>query len=553
MVPLATAAAIFLVTSGVRAEDLAVRTFGTGADATDIGAIDGSEDAESAGPQAIYSGPNGEVYLLDQINQRVLQFDPRAPGTPPKVLQLPPGLEPTDLIVTNGNIYVWDGQPHALQPTGNDDQQVRGLTLTRGDADETTRSMFAQMGSQPVENEDEVLNGPSRAVTGAGAVPRKRQLLASASAGPLQADFVQPSDVGVTMQVRRKDETRLLASLPMKVRSRLGAVELLDVDKNGRYFVLAENVPTSIDDFAAAFVARYAQNGDLEGIYELPLAQNIANARRFVTVSPDGDVYFLRSRKGGADVLGVGFRQMRKAEVIDASFGQPPVSFSDLPKRKGASAAVRPLTRRQVIETGFAFANVRWRVNAASYGRDPDTACTGFNRIRRPGYLANKVNQEVQGIPYCWGCSGSLAQVANRIERGVLAGNVCTRNDPRKDAAGVDCSAFVSAAWGLQTHFTTLAIPAIAKELNNPWDLLPGDALNKAGSHVVLFVRFTADRKAEVIEASPGACNGRVCRNVYPLSALLARGFKPVRYRGLASDAPVASQDDPAKKKVQTR
>jgi hypothetical protein len=54
---------------------------------------------------------------------------------------------------------------------------------------------------------------------------------------------------------------------------------------------------------------------------------------------------------------------------------------------------------------------------------------------------------------------------------------------------------------------------------------------------VMLFLRFTADRKAEVIEASPGSCNGRVCRNVYPLASILARGYAPVRYRSLTNEA----------------
>ena len=49
----------------------------------------------------------------------------------------------------------------------------------------------------------------------------------------------------------------------------------------------------------------------------------------------------------------------------------------------------------------------------------------------------------------------------------------------------------------------------------------------------------------EVIEASTGRCNGKVCRNVYPLSAMLARGFVPVRYRGLAP-ATVADSGQPA-------
>ena len=113
----------------------------------------------------------------------------------------------------------------------------------------------------------------------------------------------------------------------------------------------------------------------------------------------------------------------------------------------------------------------------------------------------------------------------------------------RTDVAGVDCSAFVSATWGLSVHYTTAAIPAIAKPVENPWDLKPGDALNKPGSHVMLFLRFTPDRKAEVMEASTGGCNGRVCRNVYPLAGLLARGYTPVRFKAFADDQMVVSSN----------
>jgi hypothetical protein len=52
----------------------------------------------------------------------------------------------------------------------------------------------------------------------------------------------------------------------------------------------------------------------------------------------------------------------------------------------------------------------------------------------------------------------------------------------------------------------------------------------------MLFLRFTPDRKAEVMESSTGGCNGRVCRNIYPLASLLERGYVPVRFRALAED-----------------
>ena len=196
-----------------------------------------------------------------------------------------------------------------------------------------------------------------------------------------------------------------------------------------------------------------------------------------------------------------------------------------------------------MVEAAFAFEELQWLVTPENYGRDPDSACTGFDQIRRPWYLQGKIGQQVRGVPYCWGCHGSLAQFRAKVEHGTMAGNVCTRNAPRSDVAGVDCSAFVSAAWGLSVHYTTAAIPAIAKPVNNPWDLRPGDALNKPGSHVMLFLRFTPDRKAEVMRSSTGGCNGRVCRNIYPLAALLARGYQPVRFRALADDTMVVAQD----------
>jgi hypothetical protein len=61
----------------------------------------------------------------------------------------------------------------------------------------------------------------------------------------------------------------------------------------------------------------------------------------------------------------------------------------------------------------------------------------------------------------------------------------------------------------------------------------------------MLFLRFTPDRKAEVMEASPGACNGRVCRNIYPLATLLARGYSPVRFKALANDTSVVAMAAP--------
>jgi len=525
------------------ASNVVVRQFESGDSLNSVGVIDASEDTEIDAPQAIYAGDRGEIYLLDQVNGRVLQFDPKNPELGTRALELPPDLRPTDMIVRKSNIMVWDGDLHTLQPTGQEGASVRGLeavsTRSAGD-DEFALSAFAQMGSQAPDADDDPLETSTRSVEPRQRAPkRQQQLVDSKGLGPVVADVALVNQKTANVEIRPRSDRNRAIRLRVLVGDRLGAVELLEIDREGRLYLFTENVPGTQDEMATAYVARYSPKGDLEGVYDLPLSESVALSRRFVAVAPEGEVYFMRTRDTGVDVLGVGFRALSRTAAIDRRDARPVTRSA---RRRGPTAAVRPLTRQRVVETAYAFERAKWHVNQGAYGKDPDQACTGFNRVRRPAYLAGKAGQEVRGIPYCWGCHGTLESITRRLNSGVLAGNVCTRNEPRRDVAGVDCSAFVSAAWGLASHFTTIAIPAITTPVENPWDLLPGDALNKPRSHVMLFLRFTPDRKVEVMEASPRACNGRVCRNIYPLASVLARGYTPVRFRALANEpAPAAT------------
>jgi hypothetical protein len=527
------------------AEDTVVRQFSIGSTATTVGIAEAGEDVELTGPQALTSDAQGNLFMLDQINGRILRFDPKQPASDPNVFKMPADVQANDLVIRKNDILVWDGSIRTLKAA--DDQSTRGIddavqleeVVTRDLDDQFAISAFAQAGSQPPGSAADLLDEGSRAAVIKKERQPDRQYIASRGKGSVIADIIpNKGDSSARVEVQTMETNETIAQLSLRVPNRLGAVEFLEIDNSDRFYVLGENVPASGRQ-ASTFVARYASNGKLEGVYELPM-ENTPLTRRSVTISSDGDVYFLRTKVDGVDVVGVGFRPLDNPSVVDLrlpkTLSKTSPSKTALDGRFDAGAAVRPSNRQQTIETAFAFEGLQWKLAPANYGPDPDTACTGFDRIRRPWYLQGKVNQEVRGVPYCWGCHGSLANFRQRVEAGTMAGNVCTRNAPRADVAGVDCSAFVSAAWGLSVHYTTAAIPAIAKPVENPWDLKPGDALNKPGSHVMLFLRFTPDRKAEVMEASTGGCNGRVCRNVYPLASLLERGYVPVRFRALADD-----------------
>ena len=536
-----------------------LRQFGAGGGANALGVLEQRLDVEVEGPQAIASGDEGQIYLLDQVNSRVVSFDAKTPDGPTRSLSLPTGMDPSDMVVSGGNIYVWDGKPIRLNASG--EGATRSLAPAGGDVDEATAAMFGQMGA-PTGNADSggvlsrsVGRNPGAGDAGPGADAGQkaraqgRQMLITRGKGPAEAVVsFDKSQRSATIVVTPKGNPPL-AKLLLKVRDRIGTAEVLDIDIDGKTYVLTENIPAG--GRAASFVVRFGKSGTLEGVYEMPLTPDVALSRRFVTVTPEGEVYFMRTRKDVVDVVGVGFRAMNKDQVVDLTIKEP----TTLAAPPGSDvviqpvAAIRVLTRPQIMQIAASFADVLWRVTPTAYGADPNVGCTGFNnRGRRPMFMVGKAGQEVRGIPYCWGCMGSLAAIATRINQGQLAGNVCTRNDPRPGVAGVDCSGFVSASWGLSTHFSTMAIPAITNPIPNPWDLRPGDVLNKPGSHVMMFAGFTPDRKVAVIETSTGGCGGKTCRNIYPLSSLLARGYVPRRYRAVvetAQAAPVAVQ--PAK------
>ena len=168
------------------ADNTVIKRFYRGQDVNSVGIVEASEDTEVAGPQAIYAGQNGDIFLLDQMNGRILRFDPKGKDDHTRSYELPHDLKPTDLIVTRGHIMVWDGDVHALQPRGPGDAQTRGLDeiLTRDIDDKFTMSAFAQMGSQKPDNGTDLFDDNTRAVSLSKTPTRTQQAVDSGGRGP---------------------------------------------------------------------------------------------------------------------------------------------------------------------------------------------------------------------------------------------------------------------------------------------------------------------------------------------------------------------------------
>ena len=301
---------------------------------------------------------------------------------PTRSLTLPDGLEPTDMIATDNGLVVWDGKPISLEPKG--EGLSRSLTVTR-DAAARGRSR-----THPVDVQPDGLAGPRlrrrrpdgrdpAAIKGAEDEPVGpiKELLATRGAGPVAV---------VTTPDASRHEVELVVTSRVAGRTRAaeaqGARAARQPSKCSRSTRSAACSCSSKSSRPAAAKARRRcwpgsrKNSQFEGIYELPLAPDVALARRFVTVSPDGDVYFLRTRKGVVDVLGVGFRPMKKNSRSNWRQSRPiRRSWRKRSRRVGQQEGHRRASSRspgrRVIETAFGFEGIRWRLTPASSVPNP--------------------------------------------------------------------------------------------------------------------------------------------------------------------------------------
>jgi len=171
----------------------------------------------------------------------------------------------------------------------------------------------------------------------------------------------------------------------------------------------------------------------------------------------------------------------------------------------------------------------------------PDASFNG--QPERPGWwLPGEVNS---GIPYKWGGFDSPTSFDSAVANGLAAGDVSSPAKRRSDnaavstqAAGVDCSGFVSRCLKLPSVHDTTQLPSVCAILPNAQDLRPGDLLNVPHRHVLLCAGWaTPDRQWIYFYETGGAPDfWKPGLKSAPLNALLALGYQPLRYRGMAAE-----------------
>ena len=189
-------------------------------------------------------------------------------------------------------------------------------------------------------------------------------------------------------------------------------------------------------------------------------------------------------------------------------------------------AAAAPITRDEVMVRAKAFAEHPWRCGAENL----TASCAA-------GYQSAYIPGDYVGLPYDWGGYMTLTTFDKGIHDGSGAGSypedgilACT--------VGLDCSGYVSKCWDIG-HYTTSSIPDITTTISQA-QLEPGDAMNTAGYHVLIYAGTLAGGWPVWYEAM----GWNVAVNTFGGWADVA-GFVPVRYESI-QDTPKSDLGTPS-------
>ncbi len=177
-----------------------------------------------------------------------------------------------------------------------------------------------------------------------------------------------------------------------------------------------------------------------------------------------------------------------------------------------------PTDRDRIISEADTFYNIDWYCSADNIYV---SGSSGYENSRceytTPGWYIN--------MPYKWGGYDTVDGFLSDMAIGRGAGDTDS-SGTNSSCSGVDCSGFVSRTWE-SGRFATASFYKASFGIDQE-DLRMGDAVNRAGSHIRLFVRWEDSTHIWIYEATTAVDPGRV--TLRSLSYTPSSSYVPIRY-----------------------
>lgn len=336
---------------------------------------------------------------------------------------------------------------------------------------------------------------------------------------------------------------------------------------DNRYLVSEEIVGAKPSLQVRVFVQRFDRAGNLTGVASVPLDGMDSVPRDFIAVTGEGAVRVLVPAENGVQIRQIEFspytprgRKLNENELrnfgkvgrdiaVDTNLADTDAfnrfrSTDD--QHFNVVVPTPPISRDSVLKNANAYLTVNWVMAKENYSRPGiENRCSPSEAkfwLRPMRFTSDLIGQTIGAMPYRWGGDDTPETFRTRLEWGALAGDICTCRSAALDyclmpeSAGVDCSGFVSRAWGIEKRGTS-GLLDVSTDIGNIADMKPGDAFDWPGRHIRLFVAAEpgAAMTYTVLESSTRLdCEG-VCVRTYRPSELY--GYRLIRYRGITEQA----------------
>jgi hypothetical protein len=312
----------------------------------------------------------------------------------------------------------------------------------------------------------------------------------------------------------------------------IASVDYLGSAGNALHYVYAESFVRHVPVKVQRLVYVINERGDVLEKIILPQNQYTYIFREF-DVAPDGALYHMQSAEDGIHI----FCWEYDPAMPDVT-AEYPREFHDIPHFNGLSesepAIANPPLNKSAVSTATTVTRAEALAIADTHVRHVWTATAANIGERGVAVSAPWVQVgENVSIPYKCGGWNTIAQFDAGIAAGKLAGDINTSAVDWTYSVGNDCSGYVSICWKTAQKYGTSTFSSISWQLSSVNDLLPGDATNKAGSHIRLFVEWTSDGKLLQAEATSSGTPGWFTR-YYTWTVSGITGYVPIRYNNIS-------------------
>jgi hypothetical protein len=295
-------------------------------------------------------------------------------------------------------------------------------------------------------------------------------------------------------------------------------LRIVHVGRDGSIFVAVSERAAPI----RSQVLRYSRDGRLLGQADAPRDGQIYIDNN-ISVSKSGEIYIAVGRESRFELQRLIFSAPRRTPI---SAMARPVE-SPRPGPTSEIDEVCKIFRPDVMKNAAAFVSNKTTLSEANISG----VCEGRDAPRyfkKPG--------EYTSVPYQWGGGSSVSSFNKQMAKGLAAGDRSV-GEVLSCAGGIDCSGFVTRAWGLPGKEGTTTLPKFAYQIGEVGStavLRKGDILNWNAKHVLLFVGVNGkSASATVYEATTDNSLDRVVKQVRSLEYIASKKYTPLRYKNL--------------------